>query len=60
MTIKNNKKSSIVEKMKKVILEFNKQKIEIKHPKETEILSTATPKPPFSCFLIPEVEEKIF
>ncbi len=37
--------------MKKVIVEFNKEKIEIKFPKETEVLSMATPKPPFSCFL---------
>ena len=50
----------MVEKMKKVIIEFSKQKIEIKHLKETEILFTSTPKPPFSCFVIPEVEERFF
>ena len=60
MATKNNKKSSIVEKIKKVIIEFNKQKIEINHPKETEILFTSTPKLPFSCFVIPEVKERFF
>jgi len=60
MTIKNNKKNSIVEKMKKVIVEFNKEKIEIEFPKETEVLSMATPKPPFSCFLNPRSKRIFF